>query len=199
VAESIARKAIMQELKDMFPHRYIIQEGEMPKLGKIPATRWFTQPVAWIFGAVVLANPYKHSELQIGYTLGDQIMVYRTELQNVWNNLSLITLGEVVPLMLPLMLQTKATTVQYLPKKLRDLIWVCELPVVTQKRRKEIYTPCGQCAACVTFAAITDPENTGKTNSVRRPLPAPAPREENTFATGELIVLPKKKAKKSRK
>jgi len=115
----------------------------------MPSATW-RQLVPWLIGAIEVADPDKHSSVEVGYLCTDSNAQVFDKVIETWNLLwSICKRGEVVPLSFPLRLQYKATVMRELPKELYDLTWVCELPRLVDSGVDE-YVHCGKCPACET-------------------------------------------------
>lgn len=128
-----------------------------------------TQAIHWFLGACDHTNgvnPNHHSELIVGYVMGDSICSMIHTVKSCWDNLQ--DLGgkhKKVPLSTPLVDKfiDKQFILQHknIPDELLKRIWVCETPVVGEKESgfedKEWYTghltPCGECPACKRIVA----------------------------------------------
>jgi 7-cyano-7-deazaguanine synthase in queuosine biosynthesis len=103
-----------------------------------------SQAPAWLFAALHTFDPNRHSEVRIGYVLGDDALAYRHEMQEAWKYLSLLSKRETVPLVFPLISYRKSQFLKWLPADLLDLIWVCEIPYW----QGTTIVQCGRCNPC---------------------------------------------------
>jgi 7-cyano-7-deazaguanine synthase in queuosine biosynthesis len=103
-----------------------------------------TQSVPWLVAALYHCDPCCHSEVRIGYVMGDDALIYRHEIQEAWRNLCLFSKTDAVPLEFPLLHYRKEQLLKWLPADLLDLIWVCETP----KWRGMEIVACGHCKPC---------------------------------------------------
>jgi len=147
-AERIAREKIIAEF-DTLNTRFKVRnqyEADRFSLSQNPAVL-FQQPPAWIFGALSVIDPRKHSSLEVGYVSGDCALTYRHEMTRAWNALNELCLSENLPLKMQLMRWTKQDILGMIPDELRKLVWICELPKADLVENAPIQA-CGTCAAC---------------------------------------------------
>lgn len=110
----------------------------------------FLQAVPWMIGALEAADPDLHSEVQIAYVAGDQILSCLPDLEEAWNALWRVSKRDgFVPLKFPLRFISKAKIIEAMPRELYDLTWVCELP---DGNPVSGYNACGRCLPCETRA-----------------------------------------------
>lgn len=145
-AELKARRKIIDHFNNNYPHK-VEAEWECLNSRSIVGNdnhKW-SQPPAWIMGALTCIQPGRHSELQIGY-VNDDSLSFGYNLHHVekaWYHLQKISVvaEEPVPIKFPLMYMSKVEILRNLDKRLLDDIWICETP-------KDIDTPCGKCKPC---------------------------------------------------
>jgi hypothetical protein len=111
------------------------------------------QPLAWLIAGLMAFDKNRHSELQIGYILGDAAPVKSAELEAFWRNAYALMHWcmpqNAPPVRFPLLEKgfDKGTVLSHLPLELADKIWVCELP---QKKDDGSYHYCKVCTSCRT-------------------------------------------------
>jgi 7-cyano-7-deazaguanine synthase in queuosine biosynthesis len=115
------------------------------------------QPVSWLMAALIKFNHKEHSELAIGYLLGDQMPAFREEMLAAWSNLWVLLHGrnkEIPPLRFPLLdgALTKYDVLKRINKHLAAWTWVCERPATrtdddTLSVSQSIFA-CGRCNPC---------------------------------------------------
>lgn len=120
------------------------------RLADMPALTW-SQPVPWLVGALSVVDYKRHSSLQIGYVMGDEVALIHGTLKKTWECLQQISKqGDPVPLEFPLEMTSKLRILDAMPKGLYDCIWYCELPAKHEDPRVLMRVPCERCAACIT-------------------------------------------------
>jgi len=141
--------AIITELEKTTHFR--VRERYRPEVkAPINGNHMFQQVLPWMMGALATFNPRLHSEVQMAYLIGDDIMVHKAELMEAWKQLTTMLYGEPVKLVLPLMYYRKQAVYRELTPELRKLIWVCELPVEEGKGKRRKVVACKTCPACKT-------------------------------------------------
>lgn len=119
-------------------------------LAEMPALTW-SQTVPWLVGALSVVDPKKHSSLEIGYVMGDEVSCVHDTLKRTWEGLQQVSKhGDPVPLNFPLTWVTKRRILEAIPKGLYDCIWYCELPQLHTDPRVPMRVPCECCTACIT-------------------------------------------------
>ena len=106
--------------------------------------RRFRQVQLWLFAALQIVDPTRHSEVRMAYVVGDQTNFHLTELRQAWDNLKWLNGGD-VPLKFPMIYRRKEELLDAIGPELETLIWTCEIPTSQGKA-------CGLCAACVSLA-----------------------------------------------
>lgn len=139
-------------------------------LGVIPfgdmADGALSQPSMWMFGALMVSDANRHSELCIGYVLGDHISSNLGHVTNAWTALqSFSKRSGNVEVTFPLMYHAKDDILRLIHPEVMRHIWYCEAP---RKNIKTInvetipealgveYTrirPCGKCGSCLTMGS----------------------------------------------
>ena len=108
----------------------------------------WSQPIAWIIGAMMKADPERHSCVEVAYVIGDEALQLIESMEAAWNALwKICKQGEVVPLKFPLRVMSKTKILEQMPGELYALTWVCETP---EFNHLDGSTPCGRCRACET-------------------------------------------------
>ena len=149
-AELLAQSKILKEI-DKYSAFRVRDSIKAPPMDPSRCVEPFLrQPIAWIYSALMTVDPRKHSEVQIGYILGDQASSVHHEITAAWDNLNKIAKLESVPLKMPLLRRTKIMIYSSLPESVRPLLWHCELPV--KKGRSKKWQACGKCEACMIAA-----------------------------------------------
>lgn len=119
-------------------------------LAEMPALTW-SQPVPWLIGALSVIDPKRHSSLEVGYVMGDEVNAVFEALKRTWEGLQQISKhGDTVPLNFPLGWTSKRRILENIPKGLYDCIWYCELPKKHDDPRVLLRVPCERCVACIT-------------------------------------------------
>lgn len=117
------------------------------KWGRVENHSW-CQPISWLIGALSVADPVRHSCVEIGYVMGDEATQLIDDLTKAWNALWAVSRhGDAPPLSFPLRYTTKMAIMEQMPGELYAMTWVCELP---EGSAKGGYVPCGRCRACET-------------------------------------------------
>jgi 7-cyano-7-deazaguanine synthase in queuosine biosynthesis len=91
------------------------------------------QPISWLMAALIRFDHRIHSELAIGYLLGDQAPAFYSEIVYAWNNLWVVLHGRtkaIPPIRFPLLDGglTKYDVMKRIDKRLAAWTWVCEMP-----------------------------------------------------------------------
>ena len=108
----------------------------------------WSQPIAWMLGAMMKAESARHSCVEIAYVMGDEALQLIESMETAWNALwKICKQGEVVPLKFPLRVTSKVRILEEMPGELYALTWVCETPNFTHLKGS---SPCGRCRACET-------------------------------------------------
>jgi hypothetical protein len=117
------------------------------------------QPISWIMAALIRFDHRIHSELAIGYLLGDQAPTFYSEMVYAWNNLWVVLHGRtkaIPPILFPLLDGgwTKYDVMKRINKELAALTWVCETPKTRMDAESDnlpvhdtIYA-CNRCKPC---------------------------------------------------
>ena len=121
-----------------------------------------TQPLLWITGALLVCNRQRHSEVMMGYVMGDDVCGALSNMMNAWDQLEYVTKagvsGESVRLVFPLQWTSKETIYKELRRlNIEKLVWSCELPAGDG-------TQCGECIPCKKASLYKEPslEHTGE-------------------------------------
>lgn len=114
-----------------------------------PEDMTWGQAYLWIFGLLQLSNYRIHSEIQMGYILGDSISCRLDNIQQAWYHLQMFSKYKPLELNFPISLREKSQILDELPRELIRHIWTCELPAVSVDAfHEKTYEPCGHCHAC---------------------------------------------------
>lgn len=185
-AETRARKNIIELIENkpelhkvrMFINGPVFYNNEM-------VDPFLMQPMTWIYSALMVVNHELHSEVQIGYILGDQALAFRHEIEQAWNGLSAISKLHHVPIRFPLVKRLKTDIYKELDSDIRDELWHCEIPIMAwpdseiswNERRYSSslsfdnkgnlsnddlrfnnahYRPCGVCVSCITARNVRE-------------------------------------------
>lgn len=120
------------------------------RLAEMPALTW-SQTVPWLVGALSVIDPKRHSSLEIGYVMGDEVGCILDTLKSAWDGLWKVSKqGDTVSLNFPLTMISKRRILENIPRGLYDCIWYCELPQQHDDPRVLMRVPCDGCAACIT-------------------------------------------------
>lgn len=150
-AETQARMKIYEYMKD---HPAMIRNSDLFNISTVDSADngiGFAQMMPWLYGAMQIVNPEKHSSVNIGYLFTDQAIISVDHLKKAWKHMwkACRPFQKVVPLKFPLLQYSKAHILQTIPTTLFALTWSCENPVVTGKTKK-VYHRCNVCHACKT-------------------------------------------------
>lgn len=105
----------------------------------------FSQPSRWLMGAMLAISSGHHSELQIGYCQGDQIIAELEGIKQCWQLLqSFSNVGTPVPVVFPAVFQPKWRMLEELPAPLLKHVWICETPLLDTS----VIKSCGNCQPC---------------------------------------------------
>jgi hypothetical protein len=176
--EQARQDKIISILQKETGHR--VRARHVVDLGKAPfgnmEDHTFTQPPMWIMGALIVSDVRKHTELCIGYVVGDQVMPLLANMANAWENLQAVSkFTGAIPVKFPLYLTSKLDVLKNLHPEVIRNAWFCERPhevlpnmvsdVVRTKVVGEwnwndgnkIIDPtkvkrCGRCDSCITMA-----------------------------------------------
>lgn len=107
----------------------------------------FNQPLFWLTGINWVIDPDIHSEIQIGYIAGDQIVYHLRDMEEAWVRLMSFTHMEIVSLDFPLKFFNKKKIFKYIEPELLKMTWVCELPKVNEESKT--IDECGRCDKCL--------------------------------------------------
>lgn len=148
--EEEARYRVIDALKKLFPDvpfRSVSTPVSKVKFADAVSAGW-RQPLAWLVGALEVVDPSRHSCVEIGYVIGDEMTQQIHNLQTAWAALwPIVKIGEMVPLTFPLTLTSKFQIIEALPAEVYAATWSCELPI------HDVFkgvTECGRCRACET-------------------------------------------------
>ncbi len=155
--------------------------------GHAPSTFSFAQVLPWLVTAMQYVDSYKHSKVEIAYCMGDQISSELYKLQAVWAQLwSCISDRPLVPLEFPFLRQSKQYFLERLPSYLRDLTWVCEIPVDRHEEGDDEalagprWGQCWKCMACKRSKMEQELYAMSRPEGLRQDkLPAPKPPAED--------------------
>lgn len=158
-AETVARERIIDELLTSTEHRVRTQYDlrEKMRLPHSEVTAW-QQLMPWLVGAALTIDPQRHSQLQIGYIMGDDMAGNLDRVTKAWDALVQAVVGERwdsqqgrfveadIPVVFRLRYMRKSRIYDELGEKLLDLTWTCELPA--EGRSGPV--PCNRCSGCET-------------------------------------------------
>ena len=117
------------------------------------------QPLMWLIAGLMAFDKDRHSELMIGYIVGDTAPIKITELEAFWRNAYALMHWckpeNAPPVRFPLIERgyDKLKVLADLPLELADKIWVCERP---KKKDNGSYHYCKTCASCRTHLNALD-------------------------------------------
>lgn len=145
-----ARDKIMQTLQANSKYHiladHIVDAGER---GQKSGGSWkFKQPHIWLFGALEISDARRHSELNIAYVSGDQIMSVLPTVKAAWDALQLLSKHDPIPVKFPLSLYTKQDILGGINHAAYKEVWVCEDPI--GKPGMKGLSSCNRCTACNT-------------------------------------------------
>ena len=144
IKEREARGKIIAHYNDVMPYKVWneFEPNQEISLNGSPYKSW-GQMVPWLVYAIQAVDPEQHSEVQIGFVMGDSNAVVFDEVVKAWNSLWAISkTGPVVPLVFPLSREVKPNLLNKLDPRVYSMIWVCETPSSDKK--------CGSCLPCMT-------------------------------------------------
>lgn len=142
-----------------------VRKSHSVDLGVIPfgvmADRAMSQPSMWMIGALMVSDVSRHSELCIGYVLGDHISSSLGHVTNAWLSLqSFSKLSGNVAVTFPLMYRSKDEILQSIHPEVMRQVWYCEGPRKWLKTRRGLPNlehtktrPCGKCTSCLTMGS----------------------------------------------
>lgn len=111
------------------------------------------QPLAWLIAGLMAFDKSRHSEIQIGYIIGDTAPIKSDSLEAFWRNAYALMHWckpeNAPPVRFPLIESgySKLDVLTQLPLELADKVWVCELP---EKSDGGSYRYCKRCPSCRT-------------------------------------------------
>jgi hypothetical protein len=117
------------------------------------------QPLAWLIAGLMAFDKDRHSEIQIGYIIGDTAPIKSQELKTFWKNAYALMHWcdpeDAPPVRFPLIEweYDKDRVLDDLPLELADKVWVCEKPY---SHGNEAYHYCKCCASCLTQVSALD-------------------------------------------
>lgn len=158
-AEQKARLAVIERLEAGSEYR-VSKQIDLRESLKLPTMQraGFGQLLPWLVGALLSIDPKRHSQLQIGYIMGDDIAENLDKITAAWNSCVKALIGSSwseeknawedadVPISFPLRYMRKKNVYANLERDVLPLTWSCELPVKKGKK----YLPCDKCRACET-------------------------------------------------
>lgn len=166
VAETTASERAIAEILTTAEHR-IRTQFDLRETMELPtgsAVIW-QQLVPWLVGAVLTIDPERHSQLQVGYVMSDEMAGNLDRITKAWDALVAAVIGDrwcsqkgrFVPVDLPIVFRLrhmrKKQIYQELGGRLLDLTWSCEKPLEGATGP----IPCTSCPACITrFTAMVD-------------------------------------------
>lgn len=144
INERAARIKIIAHFNQVMPYKVWneFEPNQVVSLNGSPQKSW-GQMMPWLVYALQAADPDQHSEVQVGFVMGDSNCVVFDEMVKAWNALWAISKnGPVVPLVMPLKLHVKPTLLNRLDPRVYSMLWICETPDDDKK--------CGRCLPCMT-------------------------------------------------
>jgi hypothetical protein len=117
------------------------------------------QPLAWLIAGLMAFDKDRHSEIQIGYIIGDTAPIKSQELKTFWKNAYALMHWcdpeDAPPVRFPLIEHeySKDRVLDDLPLELADRVWVCEVPRLNENGT---YRYCKRCASCLTQVSALD-------------------------------------------
>lgn len=120
------------------------------EFGNFPNSSWKQAP-QWMFGLVLVADGWIHSEIRIGYVMFDDINEHLIDMSNAWYYTSRFSKHQHISLTFPLSKTNKDTILQDMPPEVLQNVWICELPVINRKGQ---FIPCNWCPACCTIMQV---------------------------------------------
>lgn len=141
--ELLHRQRIIDFFNANLPFKVTGQYERLKAMSLTSNRSAWSQPAAWILGALAVIDPDRHSALHIGYVSDDGAYFgsHLKHIERAWYELQKISIvGDPVPLKFDLLPMRKVNILRDLDKRVLNNIWVCEIP----KEEK----PCGACKAC---------------------------------------------------
>lgn len=107
----------------------------------------YSQPISWMVAALSVLDTNRHSTLAVGYVDDDGgFLRLLPNIVSAWENMQILSkTGDLVPLVFPIIDNSKLALLASIPVELLDSIWVCEFP--TKHDTKGI-VPCMKCKPC---------------------------------------------------
>lgn len=111
----------------------------------------YRQILPWFFGALTIADSYKHSSVQIAYISSDGSSNHATTIGWAWDYLGSSTKNKKVDLAFPLIDVSKQDIMKRMPYELYKKIWVCEIPekIENDVEPTVVWKHCGTCETCI--------------------------------------------------
>lgn len=151
-AELKARRKIIEYLNTVCPYkvRQDYRIDQHVSLASSPDLR-YSQPAAWLFIALMIADPSKHSSVQVGYVYDDGgFCRWLPNIERAWVELqSFSRWGGPIPLEFPLIDIPKVQLLAAIDPELINMIWVCEQPKYDEPTKQ-----CGKCGPCRKALAV---------------------------------------------
>lgn len=172
-AERLARRKLINTL-ERITGNHIRNEYDIDiKSGCQTPDSTFQQPLMWLNGAFEISSSKIHSELQVGYVMGDQINAWLGSIERAWWSIQEFGKVTPIPLLFPLKQFTKQDILNEIHPKLVSKVWICEMPTYTTIGNSvggedTTYHTCKQCLPCKTMASqlylwkLTHQEDYGK-------------------------------------
>lgn len=104
-----------------------------------------SQPAMWLFPAMCHYKSGLHTSVQIAYVKNDLIIPFLDNLKTAWDALTKTIKFRQIPLLFPVAHVDKKDSYNSLPVALRDLVWVCDTPMVDGNRNPVECKRCGPC------------------------------------------------------
>ena len=108
----------------------------------------FSQALVWPFGLQFAADGQRHSEVCLGYVMGDQFAMHLGDMEAAWRHTCNFARYEPIPMRFPLMYKTKDRILAEMPLEIIPDLWICELSKSVDDRM----VACEKCPACETMA-----------------------------------------------
>lgn len=106
----------------------------------------FGQAFRWLYALNMVTDGNIHSEVAIGYIMGDQIMGQIHNVRLAWDSTQCFTKMNPIRLVTPLQNFSKDAIYREIPKHLMKYIWVCDTPI----DGNDGIVACGSCVSCAT-------------------------------------------------